>query len=1310
MPPKPTANTLPLLSAPPSLSITSPTIPFPEFSPSSILSFCIDVLDNKTSENSGTASGTNAKKAPAKKGKNATAGDVDFSELAQKNALRVDEGFIGRYLKGNAQDAEQEGEAEVQDENTTETVNEEHGNEEQEPQEQVSSEELPEETQNEPTSEWRPMNRMTKVLRGEPSVSLSHPFSDVFHADSNSGAPPAEDIPIDEHLLGDFVQNQKDQLEMYAKSSAQFKLPETPLMQSMMKPFLSALYYIMHNQLQLNATLGFGNYLWELIYPKRDVGSQLPTENEIYVVKLWYKGTWRMIAIDSKMPYDSNTKQMQLPQTNSYEYWPAILMKALMVLVGNESPRSQNLLFKDPLWCVQALCGPYQPRTLNTSNSLNCLREIRASLQTNKDATQKANDLVNLYAKRKYLATKQHEATIQQDPSKQTESPPPAKLMNAVEDDIPQNDCILCATCVAPNELNEDDDDQYFYDVGLDPSLIYQIGDLKYAKGKAVLHMFGFNQTQDWEGDMSYSDSNVWDAEFEEELGFLRQDRLIPDSSVSSLPVRDFWIPFDQFQQYFTTIHVLQNVSSLRNNGSYFGTSLRESFLVSADTSRVNELVFSLYYLSQEESVVVVQEDPKAKKGAKKGADTTPEPTDLTNEEDPVHPYDLVTLTVDTYDWKATAPPRKLTQITTYQMYDNLIRVPLPHMLDRTQQVVRVTVEGFSRRRTLLQCFAPLYEDVLTIGTEDDILLSKLGVKHLQFQPQPYPAQDPNEWRIWFMYNVSVSSDVWFSANLNLVPQENTESAESEQKDPDQNDSREENLTQDETAKSVPLNDLLPHVNFLMIDNATRKTHHAAIGCCLYPLPLSVPENAEADAKSKKGAGPTGSYTLVAMAKAPKDVAIAAGQYSLEMMHQESGMESIQSVDSLFRSELKGSYAPSHARELLNYVLWAGENVHVSLHLELDRNVPTTLLIENESGEPLITAQIDERSSRALHITIPPIQMEPSQKNQEKCLIVRALVDEAYAHRMLHDFQRQQAATSFASQVEQTAVEEPTPEETQDDKKGKKGGKAPTKAAKGKGKAVETGRQVKIPAKQTEPQIIKTIPDINPPNSDAGTESEAPREENQNGECVQYSLNFTFTNPNVIIEEFNSRSEKVSTLINSWEEKEAGRLESGTQIRKDFFKQRARDFDAIGRKDVHIVENVKWEQYLENEAEWLSKSRWRKLNGRTDVVAELGSQEQFIENLEERIVQHEEKIKATLDALREQCKLDPATWSYQLKELDDQLQAQHNQILSTFEDAHRVRAEYLSSILEQVQAKLSDLEKRKAEHLKNAKKAGGKKK
>lgn len=75
-----------------------------------------------------------------------------------------------------------------------------------------------------------------------------------------------------------------------------------------------------------------GSCLWEAVYPKNERGWPTVSESGIYAVKLWWDGQWRCIAVDDRVPVDSNGVPLLVHSVHAHELWPMLIAKALLRL------------------------------------------------------------------------------------------------------------------------------------------------------------------------------------------------------------------------------------------------------------------------------------------------------------------------------------------------------------------------------------------------------------------------------------------------------------------------------------------------------------------------------------------------------------------------------------------------------------------------------------------------------------------------------------------------------------------------------------------------------------------------------------------------------------------------------------------------------------------------------------------------------------------------------------------------------------------------------------------------------------------
>jgi hypothetical protein len=99
---------------------------------------------------------------------------------------------------------------------------------------------------------------------------------------------------------------------------------------------LSCIHYC-YEIFRLSKTTGAGDEFlpWDNIYPKGKDG--LPSYNPSgkYLVKIYWLGAWRKIAIDDRIPVDINGKPLLLSSSFQNELWPLILSKALIKVANS---------------------------------------------------------------------------------------------------------------------------------------------------------------------------------------------------------------------------------------------------------------------------------------------------------------------------------------------------------------------------------------------------------------------------------------------------------------------------------------------------------------------------------------------------------------------------------------------------------------------------------------------------------------------------------------------------------------------------------------------------------------------------------------------------------------------------------------------------------------------------------------------------------------------------------------------------------------------------------------------------------------
>ena len=107
------------------------------------------------------------------------------------------------------------------------------------------------------------------------------------------------------------------------------KSDEVPLESIPSVQWLTSCYQLVALQSEL---LDEGDFLWELIYPKGDDGLPAYQPGGKYAVKLFEQGSWRMVVVDDRMPFDGYGNLLVPSSTSKLELWPLLLAKALYKL------------------------------------------------------------------------------------------------------------------------------------------------------------------------------------------------------------------------------------------------------------------------------------------------------------------------------------------------------------------------------------------------------------------------------------------------------------------------------------------------------------------------------------------------------------------------------------------------------------------------------------------------------------------------------------------------------------------------------------------------------------------------------------------------------------------------------------------------------------------------------------------------------------------------------------------------------------------------------------------------------------------
>lgn len=376
--------------------------------------------------------------------------------------------------------------------------------------------------------------------------------------------------------LRQILEEYRDKLEQFRQFRS-FKngSPRTPTEAGnrLMEGYISTLLVLHHSHWCIPA----GEFLWDLISPKSTAaGMPLPQYNPHgkYAVKIWYNGGFRKVIVDDRLPLTHIEKEKTFVRgaaqagppllfsvTDAKELWPSLLAKAILTCL-NHTKRFQKF-FKDPVFVAHTLSSGYVPNTTPVEQvTVEKLREVVEKMRDSREKSQKL-----IFEK----------------------SGPEAELE---DESLPFPDkkrdwrgyCFLCVTS-SDSQLQQAKDSGFEPAATLHGDQLYAIEDLKTLVNESdsegekekekeeevLIHLRGSGNTVNWKGEYGYGDSEKWSADFENRLGFLRQDR------IQGEPLSDFWISFSEFQRYFSQLHLFQHPLRYSHHKQITRTVLDES-------------------------------------------------------------------------------------------------------------------------------------------------------------------------------------------------------------------------------------------------------------------------------------------------------------------------------------------------------------------------------------------------------------------------------------------------------------------------------------------------------------------------------------------------------------------------------------------------------------------------------------------------------------------------------------------------------------------------------------------------------------
>jgi hypothetical protein len=311
-----------------------------------------------------------------------------------------------------------------------------------------------------------------------------------------------------------------------------------------MRAFNSALMVIN----QAHDLLPAGSYAWELIHPQAQ-GTHIPlyNPNGKYAVKLHFAGAWRRIVIDDRLPTDA-FGQCILTVTENKEIWPALLAKAMLKALG---PQHESLLFTAPAFAVQTLLAGWAPQHVNPK------REEALAFRLVRDGVER------MRAHREHVA--QIDATIAAATAPGGGAAPAAPPSLSSAPTTPSagigrpSGAVMVATCNDTTTANPPSGlvEEHATAAGLYCSQCFYVLDMKPFQNTNLVRLC--SPSAAWKGNYGY-DNATWTSEVEEALGFSAAKDRNPTDLLRKW--NDFWMPWDSFVKFFTTLTALRDTMS----------------------------------------------------------------------------------------------------------------------------------------------------------------------------------------------------------------------------------------------------------------------------------------------------------------------------------------------------------------------------------------------------------------------------------------------------------------------------------------------------------------------------------------------------------------------------------------------------------------------------------------------------------------------------------------------------------------------------------------------------------------------------
>ena len=462
-----------------------------------------------------------------------------------------------------------------------------------------------------------------------------------------------------------------------------------------------------------------GQYAWELIHPQQPTtGFPLYNPTGKYAVKLFVGGAFRRIIIDDRLPTDPSG-QCLLTVTEQKEVWPALLAKAMMKALG---PQHEALLFRNPTWVVTTLLCGWSPQIMSPSgDELLTLRTIRQHMAA-RAAGGAGGTAENLL-----IAT----------PGDSREPETPAT----------------------------DTEENYVANAGFHPNQAFTLMDMRPYSNTSLVRLCAPGAS--WKGQFHYG-SNAW-SDVEGIIGFTANDRNQQDLSRKWF---DFWMPWEQFARYFSSVVLLRNTADRRyaihrqitcppdppipetkapsGKGAAAAQPTPQQLAALQERGQPKSVVKWLYVNSETAATLLVNYIGLAKhKESKDGDDSA------------TTPFGPTTLVVESYNWNNSCPFIFNNKMKVFQGTSQSITLNVPP----GPRAYRFTAENLP-----MDCaFSIMAPGEITLGDEKEICRDLLEVT-TSSDAGVFSECKADFTTIWFKRHITVKQKTTCNLMLSTLP------------------------------------------------------------------------------------------------------------------------------------------------------------------------------------------------------------------------------------------------------------------------------------------------------------------------------------------------------------------------------------------------------------------------------------------------------------------------------------------------------------------------------------------------------------